>query len=126
MTEPMLHGELTGLVLDSFFEVFRELRSGFLEATYRNAMVVALNEKGIAAEREKALDVRFHDVVVGHYRMDLVVEGLVIVECKTAKKIDPAHEAQLLNYLHGTRMPLGYVLNFGRRPTFKRVINHPL
>jgi GxxExxY protein len=66
--------------------------------------------------------VYFRGEVVGHYRMDLVVADRIVVECKTATKIDASHEAQLLNYLHATRMPLGFVLNFGPTPSFWRMV----
>ena len=120
-----LYSELTDNLLGSFYEVYRELRGGFLESTYRNAMIVSLGERGISAEKEVSLEVRFHDVLVGRYRMDLVVNGLIVVECKTASAIDPAHESQLLSYLHGTSMPLGFVFNFGPKPSFKRMAYDP-
>ena len=119
---PLLFSELTEPLIGAFYEVFRELRGGLLETPYRNAMMVALGERGIHAERERPLDIFFHDVVVGHYRMDIVVADRIVIECKTAKKIESTHEAQLLNYLHATRLPLGFILNFGESPTFKRMI----
>ena len=118
----MLYPELSRLVVDAFHDVHRELRSGLLEANYRNAMAVALTEAGVQVDAELPVAVYFRDHVVGHYRLDLVVERTIVLECKAAQGIRSEHRAQLLNYLHATRMRLGYELNFGPVATFKRLI----
>jgi len=61
---------------------------------------------------------------VGEYFADLLVENLVIVELKAAKIISEEHEAQLINYLKATEMEVGLLLNFGRKPEFRRKIFH--
>ena len=60
--------------------------------------------------------------MVGDFRADLTVQDKVIVEVKAARAIDPAHEAQLLNYLRATQMEVGLLLNFGEKPEFKRLV----
>jgi GxxExxY protein len=74
------------------------------------------------SERERAVAVTFMGEHVGDYRADLIVEGKVIVETKVADKIVPVHEMQLLNYLKATGITVGLVLNFGPRPTFRRLL----
>ncbi len=118
----LLFSDLTEALIGSFYDVFRELRGGLLETPYRNAMMICLHERGISAEKEKLVDVWFRGMAVGHYRMDIVVAGRIVVECKAAKKIDATHEAQLLNYLHATKLPLGFILNFGDVPSFRRMV----
>jgi hypothetical protein len=59
--------------------------------------------------------------VIGSFRIELVVGSRVAVEIKAAKTLDPAHEAQLLNYLRATDLEVGLLLNFGARPEFKRL-----
>ena len=64
----------------------------------------------------------FRGQQVGVFFADLVVEGLVILELKAARAIDPAHEAQLLNYLRATHFEVGLLLNFGPKPELKRLV----
>jgi GxxExxY protein len=118
----LLHGALTAQIIGAFFDVYNELGHGFAELVYRRAMVVALTERGIQTETERALTVRFRGVVVGDYRADLIVDAKVIVECKVAVKVLPTHETQLLNYLKATGLKIGLILNFGPDATFRRML----
>jgi GxxExxY protein len=122
MDGELIHREITELIIRAFFEVYNALGAGFLEAVYKRALVVALREKGLRCEFEKAFTVFYHGQNVGDYRADLVVEGKVIVEAKTAQKIDPGHATQCLNYLKASKLQLGMVLNFGKNAEFERVI----
>jgi GxxExxY protein len=117
-----VHGELTHEIIGAFFEVYNELGYGFVESVYQRALPLALVARAVQSEREVPLTVRFRGSVVGDYRADLVVEGKVIVESKVAERILPVHEMQLLNYLRATRITVGLVLNFGPRPTFRRLL----
>ena len=109
-------------IIGAFYNVYNELGHGFLESVYREAMVIALREKGLQVEREKTVTVRFHNETVGVFRADLIVGSAVIVELKCARMLDSSHEAQLLNYLKATDFEVGLLLNFGTRPTFKRLV----
>ena len=115
------HEKLTERIIGAFYDVYNELGHGFLEAVYREAMVVALSQAGIKVQREVALPVFFRGVRVGDYRADLIVEGLVVVELKCAKTIDASHEAQTLNYLRATSLEIALVFNFGTKPQFRRL-----
>ena len=121
----LLHGELTGAIIGAFFDVYNELGYGFFEAVYQRALPFARAARGIDCQREVPLTVRFRGAVVGEYRADLIVEKKVIVESKVAEKIVAAHEMQLLNYLRATGISVGLVLNFGPRPTFRRLLLSP-
>lgn len=118
----LLHGALTGRIIGAFFDVYNELGHGFAELVYQHAIVVALSERGVPTETERALTIRYHDIVVGEYRADLIVHDRVIVECKVATKIVPTHETQLLNYLKATGLKVGLILNFGSDATFRRML----
>ena len=113
--------ELTGKIIGAFYEVYNELGPGFLESVYVNALSTVLRNAGLTVEREKPIAVWFRDTLVGEFRADMVVEGQVIVEIKAARSLEPAHEAQLLNYLRATEMEIGLLFNFGLRPDFKRL-----
>lgn len=114
--------ELTDPILASFYAVYNDLGHGFSESVYTGAMVIDLSAAGHVAQRECPIIVRYRGHVVGDFRADLVVDSAVIVEIKCARAIDAAHEAQLLNYLRGTTMEIGLILNFGVRPTFRRLV----
>ena len=86
--EGLRHGEITDRILGVFFDVYTELGTGFLEAVYQNAIAVAFDGAGLAAEREPAITVRFRGHEVGLYRPDFLVENAVIVELKVARAID--------------------------------------
>ena len=115
---PTLGRQLVGV----FYDVYQELGHGFLEHTYQRAMQIAVRQCGLHCEREVPVTVFFRGEAVGEYRADLVVAAAVIIECKTAVKIVPAHQAQLLNYLKASEYNVGLILNFGVQPSFKRMI----
>jgi GxxExxY protein len=95
---------------------------GFLECVYEESLVIALHEAGLRASRQIALPVWFRGHKVGEFRADLLVEDSVLLELKSARSLDPAHEAQLLHYLKSTEVEIGMLLNFGARPQFRRLI----
>jgi GxxExxY protein len=116
------HEALTEKIIGAFFEVYNELGYGFLESVYERALVHALTCMGLRTERQKAITILFRGVEVGTYKCDLVVDDSVVVETKSARAIDSAHEAQLLNYLRATELEVGLLLNFGSKPEFRRLL----
>ena len=108
------HEEITGQIIGAAYEVYRVLGYGFLEKVYQRAMQVELRRRGLRADTESAIEVRYKDEIVGDYRADLLVEGVVIVEIKVARAYCPEHEPQLLNELKATRIRVGLLINFGR------------
>lgn len=118
----MLHRELTAKIIGVFYDVYNELGHGFLESVYETAMMIALTEKSLGVEQQVEVPVWFRGGQIGTFYADLLVEGVVIVELKAVKSIDPSHEAQLLHYLRATEIELGLLLNFGVRPEIKRKV----
>jgi len=108
------HFELTGSILNCCFEVMKELGPGFLENVYKNALLIAMREKGLQVEVERPFEVVFRGNVVGRYRADLVVEQIVIVELKCCENLGKEHQAQLFNYLKVSQLPIGLLVNFRR------------
>lgn len=119
---PILHEELSGVVIGAFYHTYDHTGVGFSEFIYQQALVIDLRSLGLKVETEVPFRVSYAGHHVGNYRLDIVVEDLLVIECKTAVKIAPVHEAQLLNYLNATGVELGFVMNFGPTPTFKRMI----
>jgi GxxExxY protein len=121
----LLHGDLTRTIIGAFFEVYNELGYGFVETVYQRALPIVLSERGLHTELERRVTVKFRGATIGEYRPDLIVENKVIVECKVAAKVLPAHETQLLNYLKATGINIGLIFNFGSQPTFRRMLFTP-
>jgi GxxExxY protein len=118
----LLHGDLTHDILAAFFRVHARHGHGFLESVYRRSLVDDLRSRRVAVATEVPFTVTYLGHRVGKYRADIVVARRVIVECKAGDHLTAAHEAQLLNYLKASGVPLGLLLNFGRRASFKRLI----
>src|SRR6266496_379024 len=116
------HSELTGKILGAFFQVHKELGFGFSEKVYEGALEILLLEMGSIVDRQKEICVYYHGKVVGEYKADLLVNGVVLLEIKSVDKIINAHDAQLLNYLKSTEFEVGLLLNFGREAEFRRKI----
>ena len=108
------HKETTAAIIGAAFEVHQHLGFGFFERVYQRSLQVELMRRGLTAEIEKRLVVRYKNVVVGDYDADLLVDGLVVVEIKVAAQYDKRDEAQLLNELKATGLKIGLLINFGR------------
>lgn len=115
------HEQTTGLILKVFYEVYNELGHGFLESVYKKAMLMAPAASGAKVEYEWPITVWFRGQPLGKFSADLLVNDAVIVELKGLRSLEPAHEAQLLNYLPATEIEVGMLLNFGPKPQFKRM-----
>jgi len=118
----LVHGNLTNRILRTFFQVYNELGSGFLEAVYRPALARALRDNGLHPAIEWPIDVFFRGEVIAHFQADVVVDNKVILELKAVRNVLPEHHAQLIHYLRATTIEVGLLLNFGRNPEFKRFI----
>jgi GxxExxY protein len=84
-------------------------------------MDIALRDQGVQVELEYALTAHFRGRVVGDFRADLVVNRLVVVELKAVRRLEPAHEAQILNYLRAGVLEVGLLMNFGPKPQVRRL-----
>lgn len=109
----MLKDDLTGKILESCFEVSRELGAGFLESVYEKALLVVLKQKGLEAIRQVKLKVKFRGVIVGEFYADVLVENSVLVELKAVSRVLAEHKAQTINYLKATGIEIGLLVNFG-------------
>jgi GxxExxY protein len=115
------HRELTQKIIGVFFEVYNELGHGFLESVYEAAFEVALVSNGMSVFRQIEVPVWFRGRKIGDFTADMLVEKSVLLELKAGRSLDPAHEAQLLNYLRATEIEVGMLFSFGLKPEFKRL-----
>jgi GxxExxY protein len=118
----LIEAETTCQVIGAYYEVFNELGIGFLEHVYENALVIALRQRGVRVCQQEPIEIRFRGLPVGDHRADVLVPGKVLIEIKAVQALGPAHDAQLLNYLKATGIPVGLLLNFGPRPEIRRRI----
>jgi GxxExxY protein len=107
--------ELSGRVIGAAMRVHSTLGYGFTEAVYQNALAIEMALEGIPFEREVKLEVRYRDQLIGIYRVDLLVEGRLILELKAIQTILPEHEVQVVNYLAATGLETALLLNFGTK-----------
>ncbi|MFA6168107.1 MAG: GxxExxY protein [Gemmatimonadaceae bacterium] len=114
--------QTTRVIIGAFYYVFNRLGSGFLESVYHRALGFTLERSGRHVEREAALSVAFEGQVVGEFRADLIVDQQVLVEVKAVEHIVAAHEAQVINYVRASGLPVGLLLNFGARPSYLRFV----
>lgn len=104
---------LSKAIIGAAIEVHRALGPGLLESAYEACLCHELSLKKIGYERQKVINVQYKGVSLDcGYRLDVWVEGSVIIELKAVEKILPVHEAQLLTYLKLTENRLGLLLNF--------------
>ena|ERR1700687_2828895 len=116
------HSELTDRIIGVFYDVYNELGYGFLECVYEESLLIALRQEGHTVDRKVPVPVWFREQKVGEFRADLLVEKRVLLELKSARMLEKAHEAQLLHYLKSTEIEIGLFLNFGSRPQFRRLL----
>ena len=118
----LLHEELSNKIIAGFYKVYNTLGYGFLEKVYGNSLLHELISQDINAVSQFPIEVFYDEVKVGQYFADILVDGKIIIEIKAAEAIAEEHELQLINYLKATDIEIGLLLNFGKKPEFRRKI----
>lgn len=118
----MLYENITKKIIEAYYKVYNTLGYGFLEKVYENALKIELRRLNLKVDQQKSIKVLYETFEVGDYFADLIVEDLVIVELKAAESLCEEHEMQLINYLKATNLEVGLLLNFGKKPEFKRKV----
>jgi|HubBroStandDraft_4_1064222.scaffolds.fasta_scaffold252551_1 GxxExxY protein len=116
---------ITREILGCCFEVMNTLGAGFVESIYRNALVIALCDKGLEVIAEQGFEVTFRGRKIGIFVPDLIVGKQVIVELKNCEHLAGEHQAQLINYLAVTNLTVGLLVNFGKRKLEYKRVYHP-
>ena len=107
---------LTEKIIAACFKVHSELGPGFNEKIYHNALKIALKESNLEYQTEKEFIVSFQDKKIGTLKLDLIVEGKVIVEFKAlATSVPDVFKYQLLSYLKVSNLHVGLLINFGSK-----------
>lgn len=116
--------------VDCGFKIHKDLGPGLLESVYEAILAVKLQQRGIHVERQKPLNVEYEGIILSEgFRVDLLLEGRLIIELKSIDVLLPVHGKQVLTYLRLTGQPLGLLMNFGAstfREGVRRIVNsHP-
>ncbi|WP_345767636.1 MULTISPECIES: GxxExxY protein [Chryseobacterium] len=124
----MTENELSYKIIGAALEVHRSLGVGLLENTYEIALLYELKQLGLDVQQQVALPLIYKDVIIENtYKIDLFIEGKVIVEIKSVLEIHPIFQAQLLTYLKLAHMKLGLLINFNTlliKHGIHRVVNN--
>jgi len=120
--ENLLYENITQSILNSFYKVYNTLGYGFLEKVYENSLRFELGKTGLNVKSQLSIPVVYENIIVGNYFADLAVDDKVIIELKACESLCIDHEIQLMNYLKATKFEVGLLLNFGKKPEFKRKI----
>jgi GxxExxY protein len=105
----------TNRIIGCAIEVHRVLRAGLFESLYRSALAIEFDSVGIRYEREVRIPAIYKGQPLGHYRVDFLVEDLVIVEVKSVERHNPIFETQVITYLRLTGKRVGLLINFNSR-----------
>ena len=123
----MKEDELSNEIIGAAIEVHRNLGPGLLESAYEECLCYELINRGIKHERQKPLPIVYKGTELDcGYRLDVVVDNLIILELKAVDQIQPIHSAQLLTYLKLSKMKLGILINFNvtvLKSGIKRIVN---
>ncbi len=127
--DDMTENEISETILDSAIAVHTGIGGpGLLESYYEAALIQELRMRGLKVESQKNIPIMYKGHEIGEpYRLDMLVEDKVIVECKAVEKNNPIFAAQVLTYLKITGLRLGIVVNFGQKRIidgWERVANH--
>jgi GxxExxY protein len=111
---------LTRSIIGAFYEVYRILGFGYLEGVYVEALARELRRRGHTVEREALIKVWYKGEVIARQRVDMLVDGKIILEVKSGLSLPPTGSRQLCNCLKGSEKEVGLLLHFGPEPRYFR------
>lgn len=105
---------ISGDVVDVAIRLHRDLGPGLLESVYETVLAAKLSQIGYLVLRQQPVDIEFEGLrFESAFRIDLLVEGRLLIEIKSVERLNAAHAKQLLTYLRLTKQPVGLLINFG-------------
>jgi GxxExxY protein len=122
----LLHKELTGSILKCAYKVHSKLGPGLLESAYEECLHYELEKAGITSIKQKPMPLIYEEKKLDlGYRIDLLVEGVIVIEIKSVEILNPVHMAQLMTYMKLSDCRIGFLINFNvvsLREGIKRII----
>jgi iron complex transport system substrate-binding protein len=120
--------EITGIIINSSIKIHKDLGPGLLESVYESILYRDLQRLGLFVERQKPISFDYDGLhFEDGFRVDLLVEKMVVVELKSAENNNPVFSKQLLTYLKLLNLPVGLLINFGSstlKEGLQRVVNN--
>lgn len=113
VTDKLLYRELTYKIIGIFYKVHTALGCGFPEKVYQRAIEIELNKESIPYETEKLFKVVYFQEQVGSFRLDMIIDGKVIVEIKAVERLPKVFREQLISQLKASPYQIGLLVNFG-------------
>ena len=104
--------DLTESIIGAAIDVHKKLGPGFLESVYENALVIELRKRGFKVEQQKSIVVEYDGNEVGTHRLDLVVQGTIVIDLKTVRAFEDVHFAVVKSQLRAAGLKHGLLLNF--------------
>ena len=124
VNEKYKYSEITAKIIGCAIEVHKIIGNGFQEVIYQRALEKEMRQSGLSFCREFEMPVYYKDELIGHRRVDFLIEDKIAVELKALTKLEPVHLAQAINYLEAYNLEIGLLINFGSKSLeFKRLIN---
>jgi GxxExxY protein len=119
-----ISGDVIGVAMD----IHREIGPGLLESVYEAILARKLARMGYGVEQQRPLGFQFEDMQFpAAFKVDLLINGRLVVELKSIEKLQPVHSKQVLTYLRLMQLPVGLLINFGGdtlKEGIKRVVNN--
>lgn len=112
MGSALINEDLTHSVIGAFFEVYNNSGFGFLEPFYANALALELTSRGHDVRREVRIDLAYKNHIIGHQRLDMVVDNKLIIEVKATENLHRDAHRQIISYLRATEFETGLLLHF--------------
>ena len=128
LKQDIIYKEESYKIIGAAMEVHRELKNGFLEPVYQEALEKEFQRQDIPYQRERLINIFYkREKLEKYYKADFVCFNEIILELKALSDLTTEHESQLINYLKATNKPLGILINFGKPSLqYKRIINTTL
>ena len=105
--------DIAKTIVDAAYQVHCTLGPGLLETVYQRCLLVELQSRGLRVECEMPLSIVYRNIKIDvGYRMDMVVEGCIVIENKAIEAVQPVHKAQIITYLKVSRYQLGFLINW--------------
>ncbi len=112
-TSRLKYSDITEKVIGCAMKVHSHFGSGFPETVYKKSLMIELERSGLQFQSEVEKDIYYQGAFIGKRRLDLMIEGIVLIELKATKEVDKSCYNQIINYLKVFDLEVGLLLNFG-------------